>query len=917
MFPNRRAMVFFRKYLCDEAAAAGRTLVCPELLTINDFFYAAAQARPTDRVTLLLKLYDCYKSLNPTAESLDEFIFWGDVILNDFSDVDRYLVDERKIFTNVSDFKALQDDFSWMEEGEQRSAMLRFAGNFKLSDADDAESVKGRFLSVWNILHPLYLEFRESLAAEGLSYEGMVYRTLAEEVASKSAVDVLKGKFPRSDSFVFVGLNVLSECEKTVLRKMRDASLAEFCWDYSSGWLRDPANKSSLFMDGNVSEFKPAFRVDGEGLGVPEINVVSVPSAVGQAKVLSGIVSEGTAVVLPDETMLTPVLESLPPRIRDVNVTMGHPMSSSAFYGFFSALAALQMHLRFRGGKWFFHHTQVWSLFSNGIFRQAVDAAGLEVVDKIKGELKYYIPADDFSGHPLLRQIFTPVVADPKSNDPGQIRSLALWLKNVVVATAPFLAKDPPLELDFAKECYNTLNQLAVRDLAVLPATFVRLCDQILGSVSIPYNGEPLKGLQIMGPLETRALDFSEVAILSCNEGVFPRHSVSSSFIPPELRKGFGLPTREMQDSVWAYYFYRLVQRASKVWLIYDSRTEGLVSGEESRYIKQLEYHFRVKTGRFVYKAPSEISQEEEIVKTPEVMEKLAGVEYSPSSLINYLSCPAMFYYSTVERLWKDEEVAEDLDKGMIGTVFHDVMRSLYSAAGEVVTLEYLERCAKDAGRIREMVDDGIRKQLRSFEVSGRDLVYARVIVRYVMQTLKRDMELIRDRGVSGIRILSLEGNLKMDFGGYHLKGKLDRLDSVVPGEVRVVDYKTGTVKDADVEINDTNAGKIAEKVFGDSGKDRPKIALQIEIYDMLAEENGFLEGKKAVNSIYSMVRLFPDKVKEVERSQAFSDEVKTRLKSLLDEINDSATPFKRTEDAKTCKWCDFKIICGRCAKVD
>ncbi|MBQ6086786.1 MAG: PD-(D/E)XK nuclease family protein [Bacteroidales bacterium] len=912
VFPNRRAMVFFRKYLSEEVAAAGRPLVCPEMLTINDFFYEAAGARPTDRVTLLLTLYDCYKALNPRAESLDEFVFWGDVLLNDFSDVDRYLVDAKGIFTNVSDFKAIQDDFSWMEDGEQRKALRRFTDVFRGMDEDDADSVKGRFLSVWNILYPLYLRFRETLTAEGLSYEGMVYRTLAEKVVSCSAADVLKGRFPMSDRFVFIGLNVLSECEKTVLKKMKDASLAEFCWDYSSDMIKDPANKSSLFMGENLAAFKQAFELDPDGLGTPEINVVSVPSAVGQAKFLSGFISEDTAVVLPDETMLTPVLNSLPPRIRDVNVTMGHPMSSSAFFGFFTALASLQMHLRLKGDEWYFHHTQVWNIFSSGILRQVVDDKGKELIKGIRDGLKYYVPAGEFSGHPLLSLIFTPVVTDPKSNDPGQVRSFALWLKRVVSSVAPLLAKDPPLELDFAKECYNTLNQLSARDLNILPVTFVRLCLQILSSVSVPYNGEPLRGLQIMGPLETRALDFKEVAILSCNEGVFPRRSVSASFIPPELRRGFSLPTYEFQDSVWAYYFYRLIQRADKVWLVYDSRTEGLVTGEESRYIKQLEYHFRIRLNRFVCKAPSDAAPVEDIVKTPEVMEKLSAVQYSPSALNGYLTCPAKFYYSTVERLWKEDEVAEELDQGMIGTVFHEVMRMIYHSAGKVATAGYLEGVLEDRPRIREMVDGEIRKQLRSFEVSGRDLVYSRVIVGYVVQTLRRDVELIGNRDSGGISIIGLEKNLTAEFEGYTLKGKLDRIDSVVPGEVRIVDYKTGKVGDNDVDIDAAKAVGVATKAFASGTSERPAIALQMEIYDILAEEEGYLKGVRAVNSVYSTVRLFTDKVKEVERCREFSDEVRTRLKVLLDEINDPDVPFGRVPDTRVCKNCDFKVICGR-----
>ena len=300
IFPNRRSMMFFRKYLCEAVARDGSSpMLMPVTYTVNDFFYGLSDCRPADRIIQLLTLYDCYSALNAKAESLDEFIFWGDIILGDFNDVDKYLVEPEQLFTNVADYKRIQDTFSYLTD-VQRKAVENFISHFNDAsgrltvDLDtDNPDVKARFLQIWNILYPLYVSFNEALRNKGMAYEGMVYRDIAERLAD-SPVGTVLGKLPQSPScYVFVGLNALNECEKTLLRKLRDASLAEFCWDYSGDMIRDTQNRSSLFMDGNVKEFGQVREWDPEGLSVPVIHVLSVPSSVGQAKripeILAGV----------------------------------------------------------------------------------------------------------------------------------------------------------------------------------------------------------------------------------------------------------------------------------------------------------------------------------------------------------------------------------------------------------------------------------------------------------------------------------------------------------------------------------------------------------------------------------------------------------------------------------------------------
>ena len=951
VFPNRRSMAFFMKWLSEAVANATkagiltRPLVSPCMYTINDLFFKVGGCRPADRVTQLLELYECYRDLNPKAESLDEFIFWGDIILGDFNDVDKYMVEPVQLFTNVADFKQIQDNFSYLTP-TQKKAIEGFISHFndvsgKLTvDLDtDNPDVKGRFLQIWNILYPLYTQFNERLAAKGLAYEGMVYRGLAQRLKSKPVKDVFADVFSEDDSFVFVGLNALNECEKTLLRKLRDASKAEFCWDYSGDMIKDPQNRASFFMSDNVLEFPQAAQWDPEGVKVPAVNVVSVASAVGQAKLLPDIIksSEDSAVVLPDEGLLSSVLNSIPESIQDINVTMGLPMKVSLLFSMMSDIATVQMHAVFRKGIWLFYHKHVWDLFSNPLFRCAADEASEEIIRKVKESARYYIPMEDLQGSALMDVVFRPVVKEPKNRDKEQIHAFAEYQKAVIRAIAPAVADDPKmaLELEYAKEYYRCVNLLQGHSLEVVPVTYIRLLSQILGSVSVPFKGEPLKGLQIMGPLEMRALDFRNLVIMSSNEGLFPRRSVSSSFIPPELRKGFGLPTYEYQDAVWAYYFYRVISRAENVWMLVDSRTEGLKSGEESRYIKQLEYHFGVPVRRYVVSNGDMCTVDvPEVTKTQEDIEKIGQTVLSATAIQNYLACPAKFYYATVKGLQLEEEVSESLDYGMFGTVFHDVMRAIYTAeeamspdfefdyAGKNesmlaeklthISQGYIKSWLEREDKIREKVKALIISQLKAVEVSGRNLVVADVIVRYVIKTLQRDLELLQKSGLDSFEILGRELPVRGEFYGQKLKGFIDRIDSFQPGQARVVDYKTGKVLADDEDIHDGNAEDIAEKIFAQDVADRPKIAFQFYIYDLLLGKYDLAQGRKICNSVYSTAKLFKEAPMTVPMNGKFYDAVSEKLKALFDEMRNPEVPFRRTADENVCTYCDFKNICGR-----
>ncbi len=918
IFPNRRAAMFFRKYLSQCVAGSGRPLRAPAVFTVNDFFYEAADMRQTDQVHLLLTLYDCYKPLyeasGARAESLDDFIFWGGVLLSDFNDVDKYLVDPDKLFSNIADFRALQDDFAYLDE-EQVAAIRQFLSHFRTGGR-----YKEEFLRIWDILLRLYRDFGARLREEGMAYEGQVYRRLAERLKEEPAPDLFAARFPDARKFVFVGLNALNGCEKRVMGRLRDARLAEFCWDYGPGWISDPHNKSSLFLRDNVLEFPQAFEPDPEGLPDPDIHVLSVPSGVGQAKQIPAILKQlggygiETAVVLPDENLLIPMLNSLPEEAADINVTMGYPMSGSALSALMDDVAALQLHLREKDGKWYFYHRQVWSIFSNSLFKTVAGEEGMRKAAAIRKAARYYISQEELGGLPLFDRIFQPVAKAPGGRDPQAIRALEDYQLALLGELGTRLrgVSGMALELDFVRAYYLAVGCLRSCELALLPASYFRLLGKLLGAEAVPFRGEPLKGLQIMGPLETRALDFDNLILLSCNEGVFPRRSVNSSFVPAELRRAFGLPTYEYQDAVWAYYFYRMIRRAGRVWLLFDSRTDGLRGGEESRYIKQLELHFGARLTRCSLRtAIGGGAEEGAIPKTEEHVRILRDKYLSASSLQDYLSCPAQFYYHSVCGLKEAEEVSESLEVGDIGDVFHKTMQELYTVPGGKLTREYLAALGR-GGRIRETVRKYILKALNSFEVNGRNIIFEDLVCRYVRKVVERDRQLLENRRRDSLHILGLETVRQMEIDGFRFIGYIDRLDSVDPGELRVVDYKTGKVTEEDFLIGEQNAGEVVDRLFGPDNAKRPKIALQLYLYDRFIAQDPALAGYRVVNSIYQTSRLFVHEVENVSLDERFLSLMEGRLHGLLAEIADLSVPFRRTEDAATCKWCDFKNICGQ-----
>lgn len=947
VFPNRRSIKFFEMYF-----GQARAEVFPDTpylmlntCTVNEFFQKASGLKASDKISLLVELYECYSKLDKTGESLDDFIFWGDIILSDFDDVDKYLVNPDGLYSNISDLKGMEDDCSYMTQ-EQKAAIAKLAGHFNPGKWNRKPGVQQNFLTVWQILLPLYRSFVERLSAKGMAYEGMVYRALAERLKDESVADILSEAFRAVNGYVFVGLNALNECEKTVLSRMHDAHLAEFCWDFQGAMIADKANAASHFMDDNIARFGQDLKPLPEDRTKSAVHVVSVPSAIGQAKLLPSILEEvpegertlDFAVVLPDETMLDPVLDSIPDSVGTVNVTMGYPLVSSSFYAFMRDALSMQMHMRLKGGEWHFYHKQVHALFTSGILKSLLTDEEKKTAVAIRKDAKYYIPESDFGDSALLRLLFKPVAKDMASADAGQVRELAAWQLDLVRALVMRSGSDDPLMTECAFRYYRAVNVLKEKNLKILPQTWAHLVAQAAAALSVPFEGEPLGGMQVMGPLETRALDFKRVVILSSSEGAFPRRSVSSSFVPPELRKAFGLPTYEYQDAVWAYYFYRLISRAEHVWMIYDSRPDATSGGEESRYIKQLRYLYPDECVFDEAVAGADVDctvADGDIPKTEADLARIRNGVFSASSLQQYVCCPMKFYYSFVRNLKVEDEVKETLDRGLLGDVCHDTLWALYCSEEqmlsdtpfdkrrekirwdrvphmELVTREYLESWLGREDLVRRKVISVVKQKLHTIEVTGRDLVSVDIAVKFVMRVVEADIELIKKHGP--FRILGLEKEyVGVTICGHSFKGYVDRMDCFQDGGVRIVDYKSGSDSQEVLAAADTE--KLVKTLFDTAESYKVKAALQFYVYDKFAGSDKSFEGRSIFNSMYAMSDIFSSEVAVNPMHDDFMAAVDKRLAALFEDMENKDIPFSRTEKTDSCKKCDFRLLCGRVKK--
>jgi CRISPR/Cas system-associated exonuclease Cas4 (RecB family) len=934
VFPNRRSGVFFRKYLSEVAA---RPVFSPSVLTINDLFCKLNPKQPADRIKLLFMLYDIYIRQSGSDETFDDFVYWGEMLLNDFDDIDKYLVDARQLFTNVTDLNLIDRQFASLTAA-QIQAIRSFWSSFGRESGGEAEgdgSNRQFFLRVWELLYPVYAELHERLAAEGMAYEGMIYREVAENL----------DEMPRLpyDKIIFTGLNALTKAERTLLKHLKEQGVADFYWDYASPKIRDSDNKASFFMTENLRLFPSEHALPEEAPEQTRFDVIGIPSRTGQAKQiysLLGDLPEGiraedamrTAIVLPDEQLLMPVLNSIPEAISRINVTLGYPLSGTPAAALTDCLQSLQKNIRRTDGEVSFYHRDVIAILRHKYVSSVLPAETSALIDDIARRNQVYIPLASFDRVPLLKLLFSaPATAVETSACLTEIITALGGSLNAAADAADADSEMPvgtdALEQEFLFRYYSMINRM--RELMqeagteMSTGTYFRLLKQMTDFVKIPFYGEPLSGLQIMGTLETRVLDFENLIILSVNEGIFPAKSAAGSFIPYHLRKGFGLPSQEHQEAVWAYHFYRMIYRAKTVTMLCDTRTDGLQSGEVSRFVHQLVYHYKtpVRQKLSVYDVSSSHVEPLRVDKDGDAMRLLAAYETDKSlsaSVINtYLDCPLRFYFSALKGISEEDAVSETLENDTFGSLLHRVMELTYEPlCGRTVTADLLRLAAQDR-RMTAIIEQVFAEDFfhadKPHPLTGQAFLYGETIRKYACKALEYDRSMPPFVYIGSEKLY--HSSLEISAGRkIRIKGFIDRIDAS-GGIVRITDYKSG-------RPSALTFGTMAS-LFDPAAKERRKAIMQVFLYAWIyTKETGTTDIRPAIyymrnlfgqGTFDPLVRQVNGREKTViENFSSYYEDFEENLRACLNEMFDAEKPFTQTQNTKSCEYCPFTGICGR-----
>lgn len=934
VFPNKRAGLFFNEYLAQESDSP---IWSPAYVSISELFRSLSPWEVGDPVKLVCELYKIFRRETQSTETLDDFYFWGEMLISDFDDADKNKVDTDKLFSNLQDLRNIMDDYTFIDD-EQEEAIRQFFQNFSI---ERRTALKERFISLWDVLGNIYKGFRESLASQNIAYEGMMYRHVIEHLN----VD----KLPY-EKYVFVGFNVLNKVEHTLFTQLKDAGKAVFYWDYDEFYMKENrqavTHEAGEFIRRNLRDFPSP--LSGElfkNLSKPkEVHYIASSTENAQARYLPQWIRNNlttpekeTAVVLCNEALLQPVLHSLPAEVKHVNITMGFPLSQTPVYSFLIALLELHTHgFNFKSGRYTFQ--SVVTLLKHPYTRQLTGQAELLEKELTRNNRFYPLPGE-LGKDEFLTRLFTPLSGN---------LNLCIRLSETLQQVAGIYQANTSgtedtdafnqLYRESLFKAYTTINRFRTLieedELTVQSETFRRLLVKVLSATNIPFHGEPAIGMQVMGVLETRNLDFRHLVLLSVNEGQLPKSGGDSSFIPYNLRKAFGMTTIEHKIAVYAYYFYRLLQRAERITLMYNTSSDGLNRGEWSRFMLQ----FLIEWPHPITRQFLEAGQSPQgtspitVEKTPDVMRRMQSLfdvrtnpkaKFSPSALNYYLDCPLKFYYRYVAGLSAPDEVSAEIDSATFGSIFHYAAEHIYkdlTTHGKVINKEALETLLRNEVKLQDYVDTAFKKlffnvpQNEKPEYNGVQLINSAVIARYLKQLLQNDLRYAPFTFIASemevdepIDIQTPKGVIKSRIGGI-----IDRMDSK-DGTLRIVDYKTG---------GDADTPPHVESLFIPDKK-RSNYVFQTFLYAAIMCRKqptmkiapALLYIHRAATETYSPVIQMgePRKPKEaVEDFSKYEKEYRERLQGLLEEIFNPEKSFTQTEIIEKCTYCDFKALCKR-----
>ena len=887
VFPNKRASLFLNDAL---ARLAGKPLWSPAYITISDLFRRHAECSVADPIKLVCDLYRSYTEITGFDETLDHFYGWGQLLITDFDDIDKNMASAEKVFANLRDIHEL-DDTSYLSE-EQKAIIRKFFSNF----TDDHNSLlKERFLRLWSQLGAIYKAFNRRLADQGLAYEGALYRQVVENATL--AFDY--------DRYLFVGFNLLQTVEQRLFTRLKSEGKAFFYWDFDHYYLHSEAGHFiSQYLEHFPNELPDAESIYQNYRRPKDIDFITAPTENVQARYVSqwlmqnGRIEAGrhTAIVLCNEGLLQTVVHCLPAAVEHVNITTGYPLQQSPV----SSLVA-----------------QLFVLYQQGYDHQ-----------RQRFRQRYL---DRVHRHPYARYISDDSLMTGSSPDtPLIVINLLATIVRHIAGNAQADAERSPLLGEALFRTYTLLNRLAALatsgDLAVDIVTMHRLTMQLIQQTTIPFHGEPAVGLQIMGVLETRNLDFDHVLLLSCNEGNMPRGVTDSSFIPYSIRRAHGLTTADHKVAIYAYYFHRLLSRAKDITVVSSNVTNDGQSSEMSRFLMQLlvedRYHTIARhtllTNQHAHQQqPRVVEKNGQVYNT--LCQRFAQSTLSPTAINCYMRCPLQFYYRYVEGLREPDNIEEGvIDNRIFGNIFHNAAQMLYERLVQKsprIEARDLEELLKTKVDIERVVDAAFAKELQDNEaLGGLGLINREVIIHYLRQLLEID------RKLAPFTIIKLESEVLLPLAvesgdiNVYLGGRVDRIDHISRGDkgdqIRVIDYKTGGGKMTPL--------KSVDEIFDDLHlRNHSDYYLQAMLYARIVRRStstptapALLFIQHAATQDYNPVLKFGnDYIDDMATDDG--DRFARMLKGTIEEIFNPATPFFPTVDTKRCATCPYMQLCG------
>lgn len=932
VLPSRRAGLYLARAL---SRLSDKPQWSPRMLTVSELFRSFTDITPAETELLIFELFRVYIKRYGEEMTFDDFWSWGEVIINDFNDIDLYLADAEKLYGNINDLKEIDAKFGGLTE-EQTEIIRGFWKSF--NPGATGSEARSKFQSVWQKMAPLYNDFRAVMRERRQAGDGMLCRDVAER-AINGTLEV-----PQGITWHIVGLNALNNCEKVLFRYLQSLSQAKFYWDDAHFFMHDPDHKASVFMRENGRIFRNEPGSPGAFEKVMphgEWHIIDTPSDTAQARMVSqileghGITDEGdltgTAIILADEKLLMPVLTSLPLSVEDVNVTMGHPFRFTSLYSFLKQQLALIRSARVTKAGISFRSDEVIALLRHQYFRLLAGDKGEKVISDIVSGNMIRVTETMLTGSLPLKKLFAVPASGPEI--PEHLTGVM-----EMIEAATFDAESEGMTLSTDREYLRMAISSTVRlanlirtyNLELKTDTCIRLLERVFRKLIVPFSGEPLKGIQIMGVLETRALEFRNIIFLSLNEGIFPGISYDNTYIPYNIRRAFGLPTLNEQESIYSYYFFRLLRKPANGWFMYNSTAQGLTTDEMSRYLVRMSYsplfspqhrtvHISVGRSRMI---------SGRIAKSPEHNRILLnlygtgseGMKYlSPSAVNTWVNCRMRFYYRYVCGMPEEEEVEKDIDQRRFGNIMHDALQRIYEPLkGAPDAGAAIGKMALDHDLIRNTIIAAATAEMKwdsETLMAGKGVIIIDVLERYLSELLRYDaMD-------SHLVLLHLED----DFSGTHtvstgagearirIGGRADRVD-MTGGAVRVVDYKTGTPKKEAVTPED---------LFDEEKERRNDAFLQALLYCTLIRDSQ--RDRIVIPAIYWVQQLSShdftpyapvagldgpgaDRQEWDSFLTAFSAELDGTLNRIFSENED----YVMTRFERRCTYCPYRMLCRR-----